>query len=247
MRDYGKISPQFWIGKTGKALRGNQCAQIVALYLMTSPHSEMTGIFHCPILYIAHETGLQMEGASKGLASLIEADFCTFEAETDTIFVHEMARYQIGGELKESDNRVLGVQKLFANMPETLIKQGFYEKYASIFYLENEGKKEPKKVSPSKAPSKPRTRTRTETGLFEQFWSVYPKKKNKGKAELAFAKLAMDDELLQTILQAVEVASQSDDWRKSNGQFIPHPSSWLNARGWEDESPGGGGLKPWEQ
>ena len=22
---------------------------------------------------------------------------------------------------------------------------------------------------------------------------------------------------------------------KSNGQYIPHPSTWLNAKGWEDE------------
>jgi uncharacterized phage protein (TIGR02220 family) len=150
MREYGKISPQFWIGKSGKTLRGNFEAQIVALYLMTSPHSEMTGVFHCPILYIAHETGLPFEGASKGLQSLIEADFCTYEAETETVFVHEMARYQIGDELKPSDNRVIGVQKIYASIPEGLIRRGFYEKYKNIFYLENSAQK----ASPSKAPSK---------------------------------------------------------------------------------------------
>ena len=48
MRDYGKVSPGFWIGETGKALRGDMEAQIVALYLMTSPHATMTGVYHCP-------------------------------------------------------------------------------------------------------------------------------------------------------------------------------------------------------
>jgi hypothetical protein len=80
---------------------------------------------------------------------------------------------------------------------------------------------------------------------FASFWSVYPKKKNKGQAEKAFAKLNPDDDLLQTILNAVEGASHSADWLKSDGQYIPHPATWLNAKGWEDE-----GVccnaKPWE-
>lgn len=57
MRDYSKVNGQFWTGKTGKALRGDAQAQLVALYLVTSPHSNMIGVFHCPVLYIAHETG----------------------------------------------------------------------------------------------------------------------------------------------------------------------------------------------
>ena len=57
MRDYGIVSPRFWIGETGKKLRGNPNEQVLALYLMTSPHANMIGVFHCPILYMAHETG----------------------------------------------------------------------------------------------------------------------------------------------------------------------------------------------
>lgn len=39
MRDYGKVSPQFWIGKTGKEIRekGHE-ALIVSMYLLTNPH-----------------------------------------------------------------------------------------------------------------------------------------------------------------------------------------------------------------
>ena len=28
----------------------------------------------------------------------------------------------------------------------------------------------------------------------------------------------------------------ADDWEKDDGRFIPHPSTWLNAHGWEDEA-----------
>ena len=80
---------------------------------------------------------------------------------------------------------------------------------------------------------------------FASFWAVYPKKKNKGHAEKAFAKLKPDNDLLQTILNAVEGAARGTDWLKSDGQFIPYPSTWLTARGWEDGE-SGGGAKPWE-
>ena len=26
-----------------------------------------------------------------------------------------------------------------------------------------------------------------------------------------------------------------DQWNRDNGQFIPHPATWLNQRRWEDE------------
>lgn len=234
MRDYGKVSPQFWIGKSGKAMRGNMEAQIVAMYLMTSPHAEMTGIYHCPILYIAHETGLSIEGATKGLQSLIEADFCTFEAETDTVFVHAMAKYQIGEDLKATDNRVIGVQKMYANMPESRIKTEFAKRYKDAFFLAQ-------KVSPSKAPSKPETETETETetnkAAFAQFWAVYPKKAGKGDAEKAWKKIKPDADLQAKILKAVAAATRSPDWTKDGGQFIPHPATWLNGKRWEDALP----------
>lgn len=135
MRDYAKISPQFWLGKTGRCLRGSPEAQLVALYLLSCPHANMIGVFHCPIIYIAHETGLPFEGASKGLTSLEEADFCTYEAAEELVFVHEMARYQIGDELKPTDNRVKGAQNEYDRIPDGQLKQAFHAKYQKAFHL----------------------------------------------------------------------------------------------------------------
>ena len=70
---------------------------------------------------------------------------------------------------------------------------------------------------------------------FEQFWNAYPRKQNRGRAEKAWQSLAPSEPLTVKILQAVEEAKTSEDWRKEGGQFIPHPSSWLNAKGWLDE------------
>ncbi len=151
MRDYGIVSPRFWIGETGKALRGDMPAQVLAMYLMTSPHSTMTGVFHCPVLYMAHETGMEMEGASKALQRLIEGGFCEYEEASETVFVVRMAAYQIGESLSAGDNRVKGLRKEVSKMPEGRIKSRFLEVYGEAYHLAEETNK----ASPSKAPSEP--------------------------------------------------------------------------------------------
>lgn len=71
---------------------------------------------------------------------------------------------------------------------------------------------------------------------FGKFWALYPRKKSKGKAESSWAKLKPTEQLQDRIFDALERAKTSADWLKEGGQFIPYPASWLNAKGWEDES-----------
>lgn len=149
MRRYSQITSAFWTGNTGRAIRGDHDAQIVAMYLLTSPHATLEGVYVCPLAYIAHDTGSPLEGASKGLQRLIDAGFCTYDEDSETVWVHEMAWFQIG-EIKKGDKRLRYIQKFFDDLPESLIKQGFYERYKDIFALENKPL-----PSPLEAPSKP--------------------------------------------------------------------------------------------
>ena len=70
---------------------------------------------------------------------------------------------------------------------------------------------------------------------FDEFWQAYPKKTGKGEARKAWAKIRPNAELLQQMLNAIAWQSQSEQWRKDGGQFIPMPSTWLNQQRWEDE------------
>ncbi|QLS18856.1 DNA-binding protein [Klebsiella michiganensis] len=136
MRDYATVAPQFWLGKTGRELRKKGAeAQVVSFYLMTSPHANMLGLYYLPILYIAHETGLGFEGASKGLKSAIEAGFCSYDEDTEMVWVHEMAAYQVGKALKPGDNRCAGVRSEYASLTENPFLSSFYERYKNDFHL----------------------------------------------------------------------------------------------------------------
>ncbi|HBZ2894691.1 TPA: DNA-binding protein, partial [Klebsiella pneumoniae] len=127
---------QFWLGKTGRELRKKGAeAQVVSFYLMTSPHANMLGLYYLPILYIAHETGLGLEEASKGLKSTIEAGFCSYDEDTEMVWVHEMAAYQVGKALKPGDNRCAGVRSEYASLTENPFLSLFYERYKDDFHL----------------------------------------------------------------------------------------------------------------
>jgi hypothetical protein len=152
MRDYSKVGPQFWIGPTGKKLRAaGMEAQIVAMYLLTSPHANMLGLYYCPVMFIAHETGIGLEGANKGLQRAIEADFCQYDEASEVVWVMEMASYQVGEALKANDLRVKGVQNEYASLPENPYLALFYEKYSEAFCMSSCRGND----SPYEAPTKP--------------------------------------------------------------------------------------------
>ncbi|MBX8528530.1 hypothetical protein K5D32_02585 [Pseudomonas cichorii] len=73
--------------------------------------------------------------------------------------------------------------------------------------------------------------------LFSRFWKLYPRKVGKDKAQKAWDKLKLTQALFDQILKALAAHSTTPGWTKDNGQFIPHASTWLNGKRWEDEFP----------
>lgn len=70
MRDYGIVSPRFWIGETGRKLRKLPDAQRIAMYLLTAPMAEMTGVFYCPVATILNDVGAPCEPLESPLKGL---------------------------------------------------------------------------------------------------------------------------------------------------------------------------------
>lgn len=93
---------------------------------------------------------------------------------------------------------------------------------------------------PSKKPSKRKSKALSLAPYsddFLRFWSAYPRKTGKGKAWEKYQIAAENDVLppIDELVSIVERHAETDQWTKDNGQFIPHPATWLYQRCWEDE------------
>lgn len=71
--------------------------------------------------------------------------------------------------------------------------------------------------------------------LFSRFWSVYPNKVKKSVAEKSWVKINPDNALTDRIIADVEQRKRTE-WAGDGARFIPHPTTYLNQRRWEDET-----------
>lgn len=68
---------------------------------------------------------------------------------------------------------------------------------------------------------------------FDMFWKAYPNKKGKKVAFKAWTK-AKDKPDIETIIKAIEAQKGLQQWKKDGGEFIPHPTTWINQCRWDD-------------
>ncbi|KHE07941.1 hypothetical protein IB70_04730 [Citrobacter braakii] len=124
-------------------------------YATVSPHANMLGLYYLPVLYLAHETGLGFERASKGLRRAIEAGFCSYDDDSEMVWVHEMAAYQIGTSLSAGDKRCAGVRNEYESLPENPFLSVFYDKYQHHYHLSKRRGNEVKNTRGIEGASKP--------------------------------------------------------------------------------------------
>ena len=69
--------------------------------------------------------------------------------------------------------------------------------------------------------------------MFDEFWSLYPRKVNKAVARKAWAKLSPEQQLMAA--KAIDTHCQYWRAKEIELEFIPHASTWLNGERYEDE------------
>lgn len=69
---------------------------------------------------------------------------------------------------------------------------------------------------------------------FEQFWSAYPRKVNKQGAKKAFLRIPNLLSQFTQIMAGLENQKRSKQWKKDNGVFIPHPTTWIHQERWKE-------------
>lgn len=258
MRDHAIFSPQFWTGETGRALRTDPDAQRVAAYLFTAPTSNMIGLYYLPILTIANDVGLSKEGASKALRRVCQLGFASYCFESEVVFVFEMARYQVGSQLSPKDKRVKGVERQLCTYRKCRFYNDFLSRYGDIYHLSCTPNPQSQQEAPSKPLRSQEQEQEQEQGIklpseacpnppsassdFAAFWQAVPKKVGKQAAAKAYKAAVKavrgrtdapggDDPHGYLLDRMTEFAASE----KAQGQFCPHPSTWLSQGRYDDD------------
>lgn len=134
MRTYATVRGTFWIRGSGKKLRGNPEAQVLAMYLMTCCQGTLCGLFSIALPTIAHETGLPIER----LPELFEAigEIAKYDPEEELCWVPNAAREQIGEKLAPKDKRRAGLLRELKQFEGHRFHREFIQLYWEAYSLE---------------------------------------------------------------------------------------------------------------
>lgn len=112
MRDYGKVHTKFWTSEDIQCLGDD--AKILALYLLSGPHTTQIGCFRLPDGYVAEDLKWGLERVSKGFAELNEKGFATRDDISKWVVVHKFLKWN---EI-ENPNQAKAAGKLFDAVPD---------------------------------------------------------------------------------------------------------------------------------
>lgn len=136
MRDFCKFPVSFWASSLAKVIRKiGPNNLLIATYLQSNTHSNMIGVYHLPLEYIAIDTGIPLTEIHNVINTLQEVNFCHYDVEHEYVWVLDFAAKQTGENLCKSDKRVVAIHKLFANLPQLCFIDAFYKKYQDHYHL----------------------------------------------------------------------------------------------------------------
>lgn len=169
----------------------------------------------------------------------IETVLKEFFERTDAGWIHsrcedELAEYRAKAEIARTNGRLGGRRRQDGTRSVSAVNPDGTQSVSAGNPEETQRKANHKPRTKNQEPQ-PKPAQPVDLGLFDQFWAAYPRKVAKPEAMKAWLKLRPEADLLAAILAGLARAKQSRDWLKDDGQYIPHPSTWLNQRRWEDE------------
>ena len=157
----------FWTGKTGRLIvAAGKDATILACYLISSPHGNLSGLYYLPSAYLEHDTKLTVEDIRRACDQLAALDFAHYDWETEWVWVVNGLAYQAdyeGGKTTK-DNRVKGAIALADRAPDGL-RRRFLARYATLLPSPLEAPSTLQSAPPEAPPGiQRRTEIQTDTG-----------------------------------------------------------------------------------
>lgn len=236
---YYRVSPAFWMNRTW-----TDDMRILGLYLLTSPHRSLEGLFWLPKQYILGDLKWSPERLSKPFGQLTADGFLKYDDAGEVALIVKALKYQ---KLPNPNMRTAALRRV-QTVPQTRIDEPFLascdeycEPFAELLrerLPQRFGEPSPVLVlnlSPSNpladdAPAPPADPPvgKITSANFEAFWSHYPRKERKTECAKRFDGLTKNDQAAAAYGArhlAVHVLATNTEL-----EYIPLPSTFIGPK-----------------
>jgi hypothetical protein len=255
---YRKVYVRVWGDEGFRSLSKPQPnGQTLWLYLLTGEHTgALPGLFRAGEAQLAEALGWSLKAFREAFREVFQKGMAKADWEARLVFLPKASVYNP----PESPNVVKAWRAAFDELPECPLKhaaflhlkgflEGFHEGFAKAWgkpLPNQEQEQEQEDRMGTLSGSAPDLKSNPETKIaaratptrpdpdperFERFWAAYPRREGKQDAREAFRRLDPDEILLERI-----VADVSERYVGVEPIKIPHPSTYLNGKRWEDEA-----------
>jgi 5-methylcytosine-specific restriction endonuclease McrA len=102
--DYGRIRHTFWTDPDIKRVLTSE-QKALLLYFFTSPHSNLIGLYYCPLSYAAAEVGLPIEQVRLWTFGALSR-FVTYNEASEEVRILDRARAYFQPHIRKAPQRV---------------------------------------------------------------------------------------------------------------------------------------------
>lgn len=253
---YSKIQRNFW--ETDEAREMTPEEKYFWMYLQTNANVNTLGCYAFRMRKAMDETGYNRETLEKLLQRMEQVLRILYDEGTKEVFLLHWAEGNwnkktatlraLAADLKEIQSKTLK-----ETVKTLLLKNGIFteeevekaEKTAPSAQERNEkeqrgttGNKRSGEGEGEGEGEKKKEKEKilkSDSEAFAAFWEAYPNKKNKAVAVKRWDSLRVTAAVYEKIMAGLAKAKHSMEWAERGGKYIPYPSTWLNAEGWENE------------
>jgi len=157
---YSKVFVKIWHSKDFRML--SEEGKMLFLYLLTSPHRNMGGLYYLPLPYLCFDVGLDEKRVSKAFEELTDKDMAQYDYNTQVVLIKKWFCYNP----IENENQAKGLNKQLAEIPKSKLFKPFVncvKEYCKYIESILKGFDIPFE-NPSETLSKPYTKPGTGTG-----------------------------------------------------------------------------------
>lgn len=127
MRDYGKVHTSFWSSETIRSM--SEDGRTLALYLLTSPHATLAGVFRLPDGYVCEDLQWDSERVSKAFSETLSKGFANRCETTKWVWLSKYFEWNP----PENPNQRKAAAKLASQIPDNCCWKSLFTKTCAKF------------------------------------------------------------------------------------------------------------------